>query len=381
MLFMKKVLFITHDDMSGGSAKSLLAQIKFFFENKTVEPVVVTWTENSLTTYLRKIGVQCYALKYDFTSVWTRNKFLHLIKKPYYRLFYNYLAYKTLKKKIDFSKISLIVSNSSVIDFGAYLHRKLQIPHVWYLREFGDLDFNILPYIKNLPYYIEKNSDGIIAVSEAVASHWRKRGIKRKINVVYDGVVDKINFRTIENNKSIVRICMCGRLSPAKGQILAIKALLFLPQSILERIHIDFFGKGESEEKLRAIVKQKNLEKFVSFKGFSHHLDEELDDYEIGLTLSAAEAFGRTTIEYMGHALFVIGTNTGGTPELLQNGKYGLLIAPNSPEMVAKSIIDYFNNRKECLTKAVQGQSYAYEKFIVKKCAEQAYSYYNSFIK
>lgn len=378
---MKKILFITHDDMSGGSAKSLLAQIKYFVENKVIEPVVVTWTENSLTTCLLKVGVQCYAVKYDFTSVWTRNKYLHLIKKPYYRLFYNYLAYKTIKKQIDFSKISLIVSNSSVIDFGAYLHRKLQIPHVWYLREFGDLDFNILPYIKNLPYYIEKNSDGIIAVSEAVASHWRKRGIKRKINVVYDGVVDKTIFRTIEKNNSVVKICMCGRLSPAKGQILAIKALLFLPQNILERVHMDFFGKGESEEKLRAIVKQKNLGKFVSFKGFSNHLEENLDDYEIGLTLSAAEAFGRTTVEYMNHGIFVIGSNTGGTPELLQNGKFGVLIAPNSPKLIAKAIIDYFNNRNECLAKAIQGQSYASEKFTVKKNAEQAYSYYKSFIK
>ena len=365
--------------MSGGSAKSLLAQIKYFFENKVVEPIVVTWTENSLTTYLQKVGIRCYALKYDFTSVWTRNKFLHLIKKPYYRLFYNYFAYRTLKKQIDFSKISLIVSNSSIIDLGAYLHRKLQIPHVWYLREFGDLDFNILPYIKNLPSYIEKNSNGIIAVSEAVATHWKKRGIKRKINVVYDGVVDKINFRTIENNNSIIRICMCGRLSPAKGQILALKALQLLPQNILEYVHIDFFGEGESEKILRNLVKQECLEKFVSFKGFSRHLDDELDNYDVGLTLSMAEAFGRTTVEYMSHALFVIGTNTGGTPELLQNGMYGTLVDPNNPEQVAKAIVDYFTNTNECLAKAMLAQKYAFEKFAVNKCAEEVLSYYKRY--
>ena len=201
-----------------------------------------------------------------------------------------------------------------------------------------------------------------------------------KINVVYDGVFDRPSMPK-EYSQNLVKICMCGRLSPTKGQHFAIKALSLLPQNILERVHIDFFGKGESEENLQTIVRREKLEKFISFKGFSHHLNEELDNYEIGLTLSAAEAFGRTTVEYMGHALFVIGTNTGGTPELLQNGKYGALIVPNSSEQVAKALVDYFNNRNECLVKAKLGQSYAYEKFAVKKCAEQAYSYYNSFIK
>lgn len=378
---MKKVLFITHDDMSGGSAKSLLAQIEFLKCKGKIEPIVVTWKENSLTAYLLKIGIQCYAVKYDFTSVWTRNKFLHLIKRPYYRLLYNGFAYKNLKKRLDFSKISLIVSNSSVIDFGAYLHRKLQIPHVWYLREFGDLDFNILPYIKNLPEYIDNNADGIIAVSKAVAAHWVKRGIKRTINVFYDGVVDDYNIQPVKKENSIVRICMCGRLCPAKGQKIAIKALSFLPHNILERVHIDFFGMGESEKYLQDYANKQNLQKFVSFKGFSRNLDDELHGYDVGLTLSKAEAFGRTTVEYMNHGIFVIGTNTGGTPELLQNGKCGILVDSNSPEQVAEVIIEYFENCKECRKKAMLGQKYVNEKFAVDKCAEIVFSYYKRFWK
>ncbi|SHL56300.1 Glycosyltransferase involved in cell wall bisynthesis [Fibrobacter sp. UWT2] len=377
---MKKVLFITHDDMAGGSAKSLLSQIEYLRNSRNIDPIVVTWKNNSLTSCLTEKGIQCYAVKYDFTSVWTQNTFFHMIKRPYYRLFYNHIAYKLLKNKIDFSSISLIVSNSSVIDFGAYLHRKLQIPHVWYLREFGDLDFNILPYIKNFPHYIEGNSDAIIAVSNAVAQHWMERGIVKGIEVIYDGVVDKHHSQPSSTKDSIVKIVMCGRLSPAKGQFLALQALLCLPQNVLEQIHLDFFGDGESENGLRKLVKIKNLERFVSFKGFSSNLEVELDNYEIGLNLSKAEAFGRTTVEYMNHALFVIGTNSGGTPELLQNGKYGILIPPNNPEQLAQAITNYCLSRDELKTKAALSQGYSEDLFSISKNAEQAYLFYEKYM-
>ena len=373
---MKKILFITHDDMTGGSAKSLLAQIKYFKDNRLIEPIVITWKENSLTKHLQKIGIRSYAVKFDFTSVWTRNRLFHFVKRPYYRLFYNSAAYRTLKKQLDFSEISLIVSNSSVIDFGAYLHKKLSIPHIWYLREFGDLDFNILSYIQNLPRYIDVNSDGIIAVSNAVAQYWMKRGITKKIEVIYDGVVDKCNPRSLSAKDSVVKIAMCGRLSPAKGQFLALQALSCLPKKILDKIHLDFFGEGESENDLREQTKIKNLERHVSFKGFSSNLDAELDNYDVGLNLSKAEAFGRTTLEYMSHALFVIGTNSGGTPELLRNTDYGTLIGPNNPEQLAQAIANYCLHRSELELKTIGSQAYAEKFFSVSKNAEIAYQFY-----
>ncbi|MBP5247490.1 MAG: glycosyltransferase family 4 protein [Fibrobacter sp.] len=376
---MKKILFITHDDFSSGSSRSLVAQIEFLKREKKIDPVVITWKENSLTAYLRKQQIPCFALKYDFTSVWTQNCFLHQLKRPYYRLIYNYTAYCKLKKEIDFSEISLIVSNSSVIDFGAYLHRKLQIPHVWYLREFGDLDFNVLPYVKDFPRYIESNSDGIVAVSKAVARHWQHRGIRKDIAVIYNGVSS--NDVPLKEKNGLVKICMCGRLCPTKGQFLAVEAMAKLPNSVLKNIRLDFYGVGESEAKLKNLVKEYKLEKYIAFKGFSSSLDKELMDYDVGLTLSKAEAFGRTTVEYMNHALFVIGSHSGGTPELLQDGAFGNLVAPNSPEAVASAIEEYYKNQIECKKKAVCAQIYAKETFSVKTNAEKAFRFYEKFAR
>lgn len=378
---MKKVLFITHDDMSGGSSQSLLAQVEFLKTKKGIDPIVVTWKENSLTENLRKKGIQCCAVMYDFTSVWTRNILLHKIKRPYYRLFYNWLAFRSLRKQIDFSTISLIVSNSSVIDLGAYLHRKLQIPHIWYLREFGDLDFNILSYVKNLPRYIDSNSDGIIAVSNAVAEHWNNRGVKKSIEVIYNGVNSKNVTIPNFSKDSIVNICMCGRLCPAKGQLWAIKSFAYLSKNVLERIRLDFFGTGESVEKLRNLVKRMKMDDYISFKGFSCNIDDELNNYEVGLTLSKAEAFGRATVEYMNHALFVIGTNTGATLELVQNGQNGILIEPDNPIQLARAITDYCENRNKYRENAICSQACSKRKFSVQNNAERAFLFYEKYME
>ncbi|SHG37591.1 Glycosyltransferase involved in cell wall bisynthesis [Fibrobacter sp. UWB8] len=378
---MRKVLFITHDDMSGGSSKSLVDQIRFLRDNKLVDPIVITWKENSLTEYLRKKGIQSFALRFDYTSVWTRNRLFHFVKRMYYRSFYNYFAYRKLKKQLNFSELSLVVSNSSVVDFGAYLHRKQRIPHIWYLREFGDLDFNIISYIRNLPHYIDVNSDGIIAVSKAVAEHWQKRGVEKRIDVVYNGVCNASFSCEGQERGPIVNICMCGRLCPAKGQTLALKSLTLLPKNILKQIHLDFFGMGESEKDLQTFVRLNTLEKNVSFKGYSENLERELDDYEVGLTLSIAEGFGRTTVEYMMHALFVIGTNTGGTPELLQYGKYGLLIEPGAPRQLAEAIVNYCQNRNELQKRALEAPAYVKREFSISKNAKQAYLLYEKHMK
>lgn len=376
---MKKILFITHDDMSGGSSRSLLDQILYLKEMNMVDPIVVTWGENSLTHILIKKKVQVIAAKYDFTSVWTKNSLFHFIKRPYYRFFYNFFAYRKLKREIDFSNISLIVSNSSVIDFGAYLYRQTHIPHVWYLREFGDIDFNIKSYVKNLPLYIDQNTSAVITVSKAVATHWKRRGLLKEPIVIYNGVkcTDCANA-----NKPVcvnVNICMCGRFSPAKGQVTAIEAMSKLPLNLRNKINLDFWGVGESEQKMRTMIAQYKLEDCVKIRGFSNSLDQELSNYDIGLNLSKAEAFGRTTVEYMSHGLFVICCNSGGSPELVANNPCAKMIDVDSSDQLVEALKDYLSKVNYYKSVAAQSSMLAKQQFAIYVNAESALGVYKKY--
>lgn len=362
---MKKILFIAHDDLSGGSGRALYEHVQLLLESQQFIPVVITLKRNNLYYALRKLGVDVYYAKYDFTAVWNTIKIFFYIKRLYYRFIFNVLAYRILNKKIDFSKISLVVSNSSVVGFGAYLYKKLDIPHIWFLREFGD---DLVPLVKNIASYIDSNSTKIVAVSDAVKNRWIEKGISSsKIETLYDGVFlpNPILSKYIPCNQ--IRLCMCGRISKFKGQIYAIKAIQSLPEKIRSRIRFDVYGRGFESFFLKRYVKNNNLESNVKFKGFDNNLEQTLYNYDIGLNLTAQEGFGRTTVEYMLHGLYVIACNSGASPEVIEYGTLGALVEYGTSDQIAKVLLSYVNDQEEKKKIATKGKLKAEERFDSKK--------------
>jgi glycosyltransferase involved in cell wall biosynthesis len=56
------------------------------------------------------------------------------------------------------------------------------------------------------------------------------------------------------------------------------------------------------------------------------------------------ETYSLSVIDAMNHGLPVIGTNTGGTPEQVQDGVRGILVNPKDPMGIAKAITAYVEN-------------------------------------
>ena len=364
-----KILFIAHDSLQAGSGKCLYELLNILRKQQELTPVVLTHAKNDLYEALQSLGIETYSFRYGFTFSWTQSPFWTLIKKIIYRPFFNRLSYFKLKRKLDLKTIDLVHSNSGVIDFGAYLARKLQVKHVWHLREFGKLDFNLNYLIKDFPEYVEKNSNKVVCVSKVMKEYYRGEGIT-KLLTIYDGVVGAdFNNRNTKTSDGLVKICMCGRLSAAKGQHWAIEALTKLSPQTVKNIRLDFWGTGSALNSLREQVYNVGLEKQVSFRGFSSKLHEELPNYDIGLNLSRAEGFGRTTVEYMLSGLFVIGNNTGATPEILGEGKFGILVPYGDTKTLANAIASFVNNPAEYKSIAEKGQLYARENFTIEKNA------------
>ena len=161
----KKILYIIEADLTTGSGKCALELIQLLANKSDFKPVVITQYKNSLNTACDKLSIENYHTHYARTCSLGMGRLGWLIAF-FCRPFLNFFSYKRLKKQLDFKSISIIHSNSSSIDFGAYLHRKLQIPHIWHIREF--LVFNhIWPAIvSKLPNYIVENSSCVITVSK-----------------------------------------------------------------------------------------------------------------------------------------------------------------------------------------------------------------------
>lgn len=137
-------------------------------------------------------------------------------------------------------------------------------------------------------------------------------------------------------------IGVVGRLDEHKGQREAILAMEGL-QKYGARLHLVLIGEDTlnnpgTGEKLRALVRERGLENRIDFTGFLDPVEEAMASLDILLVPSSAETFGRTIIEGMACGLPVIATRAGGVPDIIQDGKTGLLVNPQDSQDLARAI-------------------------------------------
>jgi glycosyltransferase involved in cell wall biosynthesis len=125
-----------------------------------------------------------------------------------------------------------------------------------------------------------------------------------------------------------------GRLDPLKGQHLAIEALHHLHARNIQA-HMLIAGEStrnegnDYEASLRLQIEQLNLQEFVHIRPYSAEVFNFYHAIDAFMLCSKGETFGTVTIEAMAMGLPIIGTNSSGTPELLNHGLCGLLVDPD----------------------------------------------------
>ena len=112
-------------------------------------------------------------------------------------------------------------------------------------------------------------------------------------------------------------------------------------------------------------IETNGLSKYIDLVDYTSDISMIHKKHDIGLVCSKAEAFGRVTIEYMLAGMLVIGTNTGGTPELIQNAQTGLLYQQGDYNSLVDQLDWVSNNRLEAQKIATQSQSYAKNRFSI----------------
>ena len=116
-----------------------------------------------------------------------------------------------------------------------------------------------------------------------------------------------------------------GRLVYDKGYDLLINAVSDL---IHEGINLDLtiLGEGTQKDELEKIIKERNVTKNIHLLGFKDHPYSYLAQSSIYVSSSRYEGFSLAIAEAMIAGLPIIATNCAGPNELLDNGKYGILV-------------------------------------------------------
>ena len=226
----------------------------------------------------------------------------------------------------------VVVTNTVAVAAGAVAAWLARKPHVWHLHESAYRDTRITFDLGNRlsASLIEGLSACIVPVSSAVASDY-SRYIKRdRMRVIYQSVtlraeIEEAPDRNLGSTR--FRCCMVGSIQPLKGQDEAIKALSELVRRGVDA-HLLIVGDGNRSftASLNEQVRDYGLERRVTFTGYVKEPMRFMRIADVTLLCSAWEAFGRVIVETMLAGKPVIATaNSGGTAELIEEGKTGLL--------------------------------------------------------
>lgn len=183
--------------------------------------------------------------------------------------------------------------------------------------------------------------------------------------------------RRWSKDRSTVNFLVAGRVAPEKGIHTLLKAFRLLQeQSQLCDIHLTILGDGPPEyrEGLTQIVIEANLQEYVQFEPpvpTSKMISILAQNDVLILPSEWDEPLACIMLEAMASGLLVIGTDTGGSGEVLLHEKTGLVFRAGNSESVAKQIKRVLDNRGLGETLAVAGQQEVVGNFDMKKTIQR----------
>ncbi len=320
------ICHITHYSEMYGANKSLLCLIDGL-KKYNINSSVLVPKKGGLTCELKKRSITYRVVPF---KRWASKS---VLKAPL-RLAVNLFVFPLLVWQISKWGIELIHTNSSITPIGALLAEVLALPHIWHIREFGDRDFGLrYDWGETLSKNLMSRAAATIAVSKAVRQHVLS-DVDTPCRVVYNGVISGKRLeqlRKLPDDRSSCAspsytFAIVGQIGPAKGQKQALRALHRLKQKG-KSVHLLVAGSGTEEHvgSLRQLRRTLNLEDEVSFLGYVSDPFEVYRRADAVLMCSPHEAMGRVTAEAMAAARPVIGYNSDGTTELIDDEQNGLL--------------------------------------------------------
>lgn len=371
-----KVLYITNYGTMYGANRSLYNMICLLKKEYDVEPYVLASGGGPIIDLCEKEGIQCFSDDFRISVVDETIKHKSIRKMT--RRIMRYKEFIGFAKKIETLgiKFDIIHSNSSIFDIGLFLARRWNVPHVWHIREFAKEHYGLESiFTKSEILHKYRKSDAVVAVSDAIKNRVNSYGEDIQTYRIYNGIDICQNYKK-EYSNDLTNFCIVGAIQEKKGQLDCVKACNLLKQKKIDNFKLYIVGGTGGiyfDQIEKYIERHPNIKDNIVFTGYCDNVDEILKNMDVGIMASYEEAFGRVTVEYMANYMPVIGTNTGGTPEILTED--GRFFDPADIVQLSNHM-EQLINHPESIKQEGEKARLISEKFTVKNNAKQIYEVY-----
>ena len=318
--------------------------------------------------YEEKDGMKIYRFRYFFSKyqklcydggILPNMKKSHLAKLQLpFLVMAEYLAIKKIlkKEKVDVIHAHWIVPQGYL---AALIKRKYNIPYIVSAHA-GDVFPLKSRFLRRFGKIALENCDYCTVNSRATGESVKKVSNIKNISVIPMGV-DLSNFSPKRKSEKIIKkfdiqkefLLFVGRLAEKKG----LKYLLLAMPAVIKKFpqaKLMIIGSGPSKSELEDLAKKLKITNNIIFTGKIRN--DMLSKYYASADLFVGpsiitksgdtEGLGIVFLEALASGTTVIGSNVGGIPDIIKDGKTGLLVEQKNWKELASKIIMLLENKK-----------------------------------
>lgn len=221
--------------------------------------------------------------------------------------------------------------------------------------------------------------DTLLSISEAVRKAHEYQAHQGRSIVSYYGVepapalvdspTDRDRARAILGLGAGERaIGYIAEFASYKDHDVLIKAFATLKPDALG-LKLFLFGRGSAEKRIRRLAT--SLSNHIYFPGIRPDVRLVLPAFDVYAHPCAVEGFGRAVAEAMAAGLPVVAANAGALPELVEDGKSGLLFQPGDSNSLCQAVLRLLDNPSLCKHLASNAQERAQQLFSPERYAKE----------
>jgi len=230
-------------------------------------------------------------------------------------------------------------------------------------------------WVGKMVHWIAFRVGGVVpvSVSQEVAKTVQAlygRGIHTP--VIYNGIPTRhfiSNALQDDAKKKHVILLHIGRFAPQKNHILLVEAFAMALKEY-PAMRLWLVGDGLLRDQVETLVKEKGLERNVTFLGIREDVPKLLSEADVFLLPSEWEGVPLTVLEAMAAGKPVIATAVGGVPELVKDGVSGILVPSRNHGALAKAILCLAKDPDLRQRMGKAGQQRAIEHFDISRTAK-----------
>ena len=293
------------------------------------------------------------------------NIYYHEVEITHYPVFqyppYDLALAAKMAEVIDREKLDILhVHYAMPHAISAILARALAEHDVKIVTTLHGTDITVLGFdklFKRMITYGIEHSDAVTAVSQGLVEQTKSMlNVQKEIDVIYNFVNEeeynkrertylKEHYHIKPDEKVIIHISNFRRVKRI-GDV--IDTFCKIRESLNAKLIL--VGDGPKLQAAREQVKKLRLQDSIIFLGKQKNISDLLSISDLKLLMSEQESFGLVLLEAMACEVPTIGTNVGGIPEVIEEGKTGYIVEVGDTETAAKKALELLQNEMKLET-------------------------------